>query len=258
LVISLISLPISILIEWSIGVQLSGILMAMLPWLWIFWVYCNKCNKKCGEGREKLFCTSQTRSEGCDLEWKYVHFFKVIQGCLTSAWSRFIALQRRRYDNALLWNSSLCNAYPFCVGFDFLMAVNMKVTVFWHVTPCSVAGIFRRFGVTCWIYIKDRRISWAWTISFIVIHTPIVQGSVPRPLSLYILSLFCVKRIFIPWRWRQHVTPKRRCIYQTTWRHHRTQYSSYTYILKTAVMLASVRSFIASNGNYWYGLHIHL
>jgi ABC-type multidrug transport system fused ATPase/permease subunit len=37
----------------------------------------------------------------------------------------------------------------FCVVFEVLSAVNIKITVFWDVTPCNLANRYQYFGGTC-------------------------------------------------------------------------------------------------------------
>jgi hypothetical protein len=45
------------------------------------------------------------------------------------------------------------------VGFDVLMAVAVKSTIFWEVTPCSLIEIYRRFGGTqCVLLVLSRHI----------------------------------------------------------------------------------------------------
>jgi hypothetical protein len=38
------------------------------------------------------------------------------------------------------------------VGFEVLTAVNMKMTVFWVVVPCSLVEVYRRFRGACYVH----------------------------------------------------------------------------------------------------------
>jgi hypothetical protein len=42
------------------------------------------------------------------------------------------------------------------VGFEVLIPVTTKNTAFWHITPCSVVEVHRRFGGTYWLYNQNR------------------------------------------------------------------------------------------------------
>jgi hypothetical protein len=37
------------------------------------------------------------------------------------------------------------------IGFVILATVTMMMAVFWRVTPCSLAHIYRRFRATCYV-----------------------------------------------------------------------------------------------------------
>jgi hypothetical protein len=44
-------------------------------------------------------------------------------------------------------------------GFKVLMAVTVKITVFWHVMPCRPVEVHRSFGDIYCLYLQGRRIS---------------------------------------------------------------------------------------------------
>jgi hypothetical protein len=67
---------------------------------------------------------------------------------------------------------------PTYVGFEVLTAVVIKSTIFWDITSCSALSINRRFGGTYQLHL--------------------------------LLRWFLSQLIFIPWRWRRCVPPKRR------------------------------------------------
>jgi hypothetical protein len=46
-----------------------------------------------------------------------------------------------------------------CVGFEVLIAVIMKNTVLWDITPCSPLKVNWRFGGTCHLHLQGRRIT---------------------------------------------------------------------------------------------------
>jgi hypothetical protein len=57
--------------------------------------------------------------------------------------------------------ASFRNILFFCVGFEVLIAVVMKSSAFWDIMPYSQFKVNRRFGVTCRLSPKGRRISQA-------------------------------------------------------------------------------------------------
>jgi hypothetical protein len=56
--------------------------------------------------------------------------------------------------------------------------------IFWYLTQCSLLKINRRFGATCFLHLQRR-------------------------IACYFMLVSCLA-FFRPWRWRRHVTPKRR------------------------------------------------
>jgi hypothetical protein len=82
------------------------------------------------------------------------------------------------YDHFVNDISSCRNKYTVCIApslqtvpetsadlvrFQVLTAANMKMTVFWHVAPCSLVGIHRRFrGAYCIHHHGDE--SWWWCV----------------------------------------------------------------------------------------------
>jgi hypothetical protein len=56
----------------------------------------------------------------------------------------------------VFWNSVLK------VTFEAIMAVPMKITVFWDVTPCSFVDLHVRFGGRCCVYLYPRNLHAYW------------------------------------------------------------------------------------------------
>jgi hypothetical protein len=88
-------------------------------------------------------------------------------------------------------------ALPKKGGFEVSTAVTMKNAVFWDVAPCRSCEMNRRFGGTYRLRLQGRIIRERGT-----------------SVSCYLLTLVPCSRIFLPWRWRRYVPPKRRFISQ--------------------------------------------
>jgi hypothetical protein len=85
--------------------------------------------------------------------------------------------------NEFLWNRILH------VRFEVFTAVTMKNTVFWGVAPCRCSGLNRRFGGTYCLHLQGRKIR--------------------ERRTSHLLTLVPRSRIFLRWRWRRYVPPKR-------------------------------------------------
>jgi len=44
------------------------------------------------------------------------------------------------------------------VRFEVLIAVTVKVSIFWDVTPCNLACMYKNFRGTCCLHLLGRRI----------------------------------------------------------------------------------------------------
>jgi hypothetical protein len=66
--------------------------------------------------------------------------------------------------------------------------IEMKSSIFWYIMSCSLLKVYRRFGGTC----RTR-----------------LQQLCLLPASCW----FLVRLILRPWRWRRHVPPKHRLIF---------------------------------------------
>jgi hypothetical protein len=86
---------------------------------------------------------------------------------------------------------SICNLFTGFVRFEVFTAVTMKNAVLWDVAPCRYC-VNRRFRGTYRLHLQGRKIREPGT------SCSHLHKLVPR------------SRIFLPWRWRRYVPPKRR------------------------------------------------
>jgi hypothetical protein len=99
--------------------------------------------------------------------------------------------------NICVLNLSVCPIHMLFshlsfVGFEVLIAVVTKSSVFWDITSCSPLKVNRCFGATCRRHLHGRRISEARN----------QREAVSKQSSTWLIPR--------PWRWRWHVPPKRR------------------------------------------------
>jgi hypothetical protein len=58
-------------------------------------------------------------------------------------------------EGALTYCSQLLRVHGFNDGLDVLRMVTISMLVFWVVTPCGLAGRYRRFGGTYRLHLQD-------------------------------------------------------------------------------------------------------
>jgi hypothetical protein len=129
----------------------------------------------CGQGF-KVFC-------GC-------LYFTILMPSKTTCSLNFECQGSWLFNNGAIWKKWIVKFRH--VGFEVFTAVTMKNTVFWNVVPCR-SWVNRRFGGMYHLHLQGRKI-----------REQVVAD------CCHLLTLFPRSRIFLPWRGRWYVPPKRR------------------------------------------------
>jgi hypothetical protein len=103
----------------------------------------------------------------------------------------------------IFWWKSIRKSFSnlsFIVGLEILIAVTVKNTIVWRVTPCSRVEVHRRVGRPHCYHLHCRRLSQA--------------SNRKETAESTVRSLLHARLAYpSPWRWWQKVTPKRPYLY---------------------------------------------
>jgi hypothetical protein len=100
----------------------------------------------------------------CFLDWNSSYRFLVV--LLVSLMEQCIKIDQDHFLLSISWITS-CNEsnmihnmkHNAFVRCEVLVAVTMKSSIFWDITPCSPVRVNRRVGGKCRLHLRDRKVS---------------------------------------------------------------------------------------------------
>jgi hypothetical protein len=111
----------------------------------------------CSEIHDPQFLETEIDRERALETEQFMHFAVTSEQFFSEIPTRLFVLL---LSKALSWTTQASRLWIVTSwSFEFLTAVTMKITAFWHMMPCSLAEKYWRCGGTSFLHVKGRRMN---------------------------------------------------------------------------------------------------